>query len=108
MMVSSSRLPSPIFLSLYRQHPTVLHDTQRTMDHHCHDHSHDHGDHDHDHDHDHPESTDPQGNLYSYIDHAHIAVLNVNDDNAPNKIIKPWHDRLNEEAVSLLHERSGD
>lgn len=59
-----------------------------------------HEQHNHDHDHDHtPESTDSD-NLYSYIDHPNVQILNAVDG---AKILKPWNQRLDESVVSTCN-----
>ena len=65
----------------------------------CHDESHGH-DHDHDHD-DHPSSTGPADNLYQHVDLQNVAILNASEETAKNKVIKPWHDRLDETVASI-------
>lgn len=37
-------------------------------------------------------------NLYPYIDHPNVVALNVDDQGAGAKVIKPWHNRLDEEV----------
>jgi len=62
-------------------------------------HNHGHGDcHDesHDHDHDHPSETGPSDNLYAYIELANVTALNVSENTPGAKVIKPWHERLDE------------
>lgn len=64
------------------------------MSHNGHGHySHEHHDHDHDHA---PEYSDSD-NLYSYIDHPNVRILNAVDE---AKILKPWDQRLDESVVS--------
>ncbi|KAG8900305.1 hypothetical protein FRB99_006125 [Tulasnella sp. 403] len=66
--------------------------------HHCsyeHDHSHDGGQHDHSH----GESDFQPNSLYDRVDHPNVVALNGTTPDFP-KIIKPWHQRL-DEAVSI-------
>ncbi|GJJ08670.1 hypothetical protein Clacol_002889 [Clathrus columnatus] len=56
---------------------------------------HDH-DHDHDHDHGHESSVGQSDNLYQYIDHSNVRILNATDDSNASKILKPWDKRLDE------------
>jgi hypothetical protein len=61
-----------------------------------HNHNHDDGDHgSHSHD---PSGAGPQDNLFQYIDRSNVIALNASEDGS--KVIKPWHERL-DEAVSL-------
>ncbi|KAF9267664.1 DUF1000-domain-containing protein [Marasmius fiardii PR-910] len=63
---------------------------------HCHDESHGH-DHNHDHDHD-PPDLGAQDNLFQHIDRQNVVILNASDDHGNGSdVIKPWHERLNEE-----------
>jgi hypothetical protein len=41
-----------------------------------------------------------QDNLYTKIDHQNVVALNVTNDFEPRQVIKPWHERLDEEIVS--------
>jgi hypothetical protein len=65
---------------------------------HCSD---EHHDHDHDHDHDHVPESSTSDNLYSYIDHPNVRVLNAVED---VKILKPWDQRLDESVVSEMQD----
>ena len=51
------------------------------------------------HDHDHGSSVDvgPNDNLYPYIDRANVVALNTTGEGS--SIIKPWHERTNEDVV---------
>lgn len=51
----------------------------------------------HDHDHDHTPESQGSDNLYSFIDHSNVRILNAVDD---AKILKPWDQRLDESVVS--------
>lgn len=66
------------------------------MVHHHHDHNcgheHDHEDHD-------SLSTGAQDNLYPHIDRANVVALNANDHCKGQDVIKPWHERMNEDKV---------
>lgn len=70
-------------------------------DHHSHsscaDEHHAHDGHDHGHDHDAPDA--PADNLFARIDHPNIVALNCAAAQ-PAKIVKPWHQRL-DEAVAI-------
>lgn len=50
----------------------------------------------HDHDHD-SGDTGPNDNLFPYIDRTHVVALNATGPGS--SIIKPWHQRMNEEVV---------
>ncbi|CAK5269860.1 unnamed protein product [Mycena citricolor] len=66
------------------------------MDHHHHDANcgHESTEHDHDHDHDSSESG-PKDNLFSQIERANVVALNATGPGSA--VIKPWHERLDEE-----------
>ncbi|KAF8518475.1 galactose-binding domain-like protein [Gautieria morchelliformis] len=51
------------------------------------------GDEHHHHDHDHAPESANSDNLYSYIDHPNVRILNAADD---AKVLKPWDQRLDE------------
>lgn len=71
------------------------------MAHHNHDDHCSHEAHDHDHDHD-DADTGPNDNLYMHIDRDNVVALNGEGDG--RGVIKPWHERANEEKVtSALH-----
>ncbi|KAI0049010.1 DUF1000-domain-containing protein [Auriscalpium vulgare] len=62
-------------------------------------HNHDHGshaDHGHDHDHDHADEGGPQDNLYIHIDRQNVVALNALGEG--HEVIKPWHQRLDEQV----------
>ncbi|KAK2463484.1 hypothetical protein APHAL10511_004570 [Amanita phalloides] len=60
---------------------------------------HDHCNHDHIHDHDiHGNDLGPQDNLYTYIDHQNVVALNITGVHPASSIIKPWHQRTNEDV----------
>ncbi|KAG7089659.1 hypothetical protein E1B28_011319 [Marasmius oreades] len=66
------------------------------MDHHNHSHCH-HESQDHDHDHD-TSDLGAQDNLFQHIDLQNVVILNASDDHGKGSdIIKPWHERLNED-----------
>lgn len=52
--------------------------------------------HEHDHDHD-ASDLGPQDNLFPVIDRSNVVALNASGDGP--EIIKPWHQRLDEEVV---------
>ncbi|KAF8920120.1 galactose-binding domain-like protein [Mucidula mucida] len=64
------------------------------MAHHNHDDHCSHEAHDHDHDHD-DADTGPNDNLYMHIDRDNVVALNGEGDG--RGVIKPWHERANEE-----------
>lgn len=70
---------------------------------------HDHSGHDHDgHDHSHDISDAQPNNLYDRVDRQNVVALNA--DTPEPKIIKPWHERMDETIVSSsgsLHPRLG-
>ena len=70
-----------------------------------HNHSHGHGGcGDECHDHDIPESEGPRDNLFSRIDTENIVALNASGSG--KEVIKPWHERMDEQVVSeILHRR---
>ncbi|KAF8581067.1 DUF1000-domain-containing protein [Ramaria rubella] len=49
--------------------------------------------HDHNHDHEHSPESSNSDNLYSYIDHPNVHILNAVED---AKVLKPWNQRLDE------------
>jgi hypothetical protein len=52
--------------------------------------------------HDHDNSgAGPQDNLFQYIDRPNVVALNATEDGS--KVIKPWHERLDEVAVRSKH-----
>jgi hypothetical protein len=61
-----------------------------------HDHSHSCGDGCNDHDHI-PEVQGHRDNLYSRIDRDNIVAFNT--EGLPSSIIKPWHERADEQVV---------
>jgi hypothetical protein len=50
------------------------------------------------HDHDHSSGLGPKDNLFSQIDRDNVVALNASG--LGSTIIKPWHERLDEEKVS--------
>ncbi len=52
------------------------------------------------HDHDIPESEGPRDNLYTRIDRDNTVAMNAENGSGP-EIIKPWHERMNEDIVSI-------
>lgn len=50
----------------------------------------------HDHDHDNGD-VGPNDNLFPYIDRPHVVALNATGPGS--SVIKPWHERTNEEVV---------
>lgn len=66
-----------------------------------HDHHHDCG-HESHHDHEHDTSDlGPQDNLYIHIDRPNVVALNALGEGS--LLIKPWHERLDESKVCILH-----
>ena len=58
------------------------------------------------HDHDHiPEAQGHRDNLYSRIDRDNIVGLNT--EGCPSSVIKPWHQRTDEEVVCITVRVSG-
>ena len=53
--------------------------------------------HDHDHEHDDVSGSGPQDNLFQYIDRPNVVALNATGEGL--KVIKPWHERLDEAVV---------
>ena len=51
------------------------------------------------HDHDIPEAEGPRDNLYLRIDKQNTVALNAENGAGP-EVIKPWHERMDEEVVS--------
>jgi len=49
-----------------------------------------------DHTHDHSDDLGPQDNLYTYIDRQNVVALNISGDHHSSLIIKPWHQRTDE------------
>lgn len=66
-----------------------------------HGHSHGGGCNDECHDHDVPESEGPRDNLYLRIDKDNTVTLNVAGGTKGGAVIKPWHERMSEEVVSI-------
>jgi len=63
------------------------------------DHDHDEScahEHNHDHDHDHEDAGGPQDNLFAHIDREHVVALN--SVQLGSAVIKPWHERTDEQA----------
>lgn len=56
----------------------------------------------HDHSHDHSDDLGPQDNLYTYIDRQNVVALNISGDHHSSLIIKPWHQRMDENLVSMV------
>jgi hypothetical protein len=52
---------------------------------------------DHDHDHHDQSEVGPQDNLYVHIDRSNVVALNTSGGGP--EIIKPWHERLDEQVV---------
>lgn len=75
----------------------MSHNHNHDHSHSCNDESHSHDDHDHDHSHS-SEATGPQDNLYIHIDRSNVVALNATGEG--KEVIKPWHERLDEEVVS--------
>jgi hypothetical protein len=44
-----------------------------------------------------PSGAGPQDNLFQYIDRSNVIALNASEDGS--KVIKPWHERLDEAVV---------
>ncbi|KAL1914760.1 uncharacterized protein VTP21DRAFT_8018 [Calcarisporiella thermophila] len=60
---------------------------------HCHDEHHSHS-----HDHDHiPDDAGAKDNLYGRIDREHVSCLNEAVPGSGKKVIKPWHERMDNE-----------
>lgn len=65
----------------------------------AHNHSHGEGCGHEGHDHDIPEDQGQRDNLFTRIDRDNVVALNVEDGSGP-EVIKPWHQRMDEEVVS--------